>query len=66
MQQLYTQAHVTQVFILGLLNGCLMAAVVMMAVNGIKRLRRRASVIPLKCKIPTSGTSEYRVIGQNY
>lgn len=62
--RVYTEAHVMQVLILGLLNGVVLTVIFQTAAQSIRRARRMAKLIPLKSKIPTAGTSEYQI--RNY
>ncbi len=57
MEQLYTQSHVTTVFILGILHGFLMGGLL------ISRLKSRPlKVAAVKSKIPSAANTEYQKV----
>lgn len=72
--RLYTESHLTEVLLMGFLNGFLVAMVVHELLSGFSFLKkvlhrtsriiarsRRIRKIPVQSKIPTAANSEYRV-----
>ena len=58
--QLYTMAHIAQVFILGILHGLIIGSFIMSKIKSRYRTRTKSKVISYKRVIPTGANSEYQ------
>ncbi|EPR12041.1 hypothetical protein [Ruminiclostridium papyrosolvens] len=65
--QLYTTAHVIQVFILGFIGGFFIGGLLVSSIKFKKVTDRRIVIRPIQRKIPSVATTEYPIVStKNY
>ena len=65
--QLYTTAHVIQLFILGFIGGFFIGGLLVSSIKFKKVIDRRIVIRPIQRKIPSVATTEYPIVSRkNY